>query len=213
MSDNQSIPLVSVKNLTCTKQDRILFEQLNFDIYAGDIVIIGGANGAGKTSLLRILAGLSEPTEGVIHYRNDPLFYVIEQFKQDLLYIGHAAGIKSELTAQENLTFYMALKGNNHDNALSHLKKIGLYAFEDAHASTLSAGQKRRIALAQMWEHNEKVWILDEPLTAIDAKGVAALEQQIITHAESGGCVIMTTHQPLSIDPARLTHLNLAYRF
>jgi heme exporter protein A len=215
MAHNQPEILLSAQRLSCIKQDRVLFEDLSFDVKAGDIVIIGGENGAGKTSLLRIMAGLSMPNDGDINYLNESIFDFPEQYRQDLLYIGHSAGVKSELTASENLSFYLKLQGTEptHELVLEYLTNVGLYAFDDATAATLSAGQKRRIALAQLWLQQNRVWILDEPFTAIDTKGVSVIEQQIQAHSEQGGCVLMTTHQTLSIDPKRLTFVNLTYRF
>lgn len=210
---SSSTPLLQADNLTCIREDRILFEQLNCQFNAGDIVQIAGPNGAGKTSLLRILAGLSQPYEGCVKYKNTPLADNVEQYNQNLTYIGHLTGVKDEMTAQENLSFYLSMQGQNPETAEETLEKVNLLGFEDALASHLSAGQHRRIALARLWQCQKPVWILDEPFTAIDKQGVKNLEQLIVEHAEQGGCVILTTHQDLAIDPQRLKTISLQYRF
>jgi len=199
--------------LTCIREERILFEELEFTIAAGDIVQIEGPNGAGKTSLLRILAGLSQPYDGNIYFQENPLAQQRETFHQELLYLGHLPGVKDEMTAQENLEFNLALHGLNSNTAEKTLSEVNLLGFEDALASHLSAGQHRRIALARLWQSQAKIWILDEPFTAIDKLGVKKLEQLFLQHADNGGCVVLTTHQDLSLPAERVKKVTLAYRF
>ena len=210
MSETQ--PLIQAKQLTCIREDRVLFEHLSFAIHPGDIVQVEGPNGAGKTSLLRLLAGLSMPYDGEIYYLDQSIHLQAERYYQDLLYLGHMPGVKGELTAQENLAFNLALHGQNPELAEETLANVNLLGFEDCHASHLSAGQHRRIALARLWQNNAKVWILDEPFTAIDKQGVAALEQLFIEHANNGGCVILTTHQDLAMPAELVRKITLAYR-
>lgn len=208
----QSSPLISAQQLTCIREDRILFEQLSFAINAGDIVQIEGPNGAGKTSLLRILAGLSQPYEGEVLFDGQSITDNRELFHQNLLYLGHTPGVKNEMTAQENLAFNLSLHGLDPETAEQTLSKVNLLGFEDATASHLSAGQHRRIALARLWQTQAKVWILDEPFTAIDKQGVANLEHLFIKHIDNGGAVILTTHQDLFIAKDRLKKITLEYR-
>ncbi len=210
---NTSNTLITASNLTCIREDRILFENLNFSINSGEIVQVEGPNGAGKTSLLRILAGLSVPYDGDVLFQSTAITDDRESFHQNLLYIGHLAGVKGEMSAQENLAFNLALSGLDKEQAESTLTEVNLLGFEDALASHLSAGQHRRIALAQLWQSKAPVWILDEPFTAIDKLGVEKLEKLFIKHAESGGCVILTTHQDLAISPTLYKKLTLEYRF
>lgn len=190
-----------------------MFEDLCFEFGPGDIVQIEGPNGVGKTSLLRILAGLSLPYEGSVKYKQQPIADCREQYNQDLVYLGHLPGVKGEMTAQENLEFNLALQGLDPGSAQQDLSKVNLLGFEDALASHLSAGQHRRIALARLWQTRAQVWILDEPFTAIDKDGVAKLERLFVEHAKQGGCVILTTHQDLSIAPALVKKISLTYRF
>ncbi|MDO6447123.1 cytochrome c biogenesis heme-transporting ATPase CcmA [Colwellia sp. 1_MG-2023] len=205
--------LLSAHQLTCIREERILFEHLNLTINCGDIIQVEGPNGAGKTSLLRILAGLSQPYEGQVHFNEIAINDEREFYNQNLLYIGHLAGIKGEMTAQENLEFALSLSGLDAFTAEQTLNQVDLLGFEDALASHLSAGQHRRIALAKLWQSKAPVWILDEPFTAIDKNGVKKLEQLMVNHAKNGGCVILTTHQDLSIDKNLYKKVTLEYRF
>lgn len=206
-------PLISAKSLTCIREERMLFENLDLNICAGDIVQIEGANGSGKTSLLRILAGLSLPFEGDVYFQDKPIAQIREQFHQNLLFLGHLAGVKGEMSAQENLEFNLALHGLDSSSAEETLSEVNLLGFEDALASHLSAGQHRRIALAKLWQSRSPIWILDEPFTAIDKLGVKKLEQLFLEHANNGGCVILTTHQDLSFDDDRIKKITLTYQF
>ncbi len=205
-------PLISGVKLTCIREERLLFDELSLEINAGDIVQVEGPNGSGKTSLLRILSGLSQPYEGQVQYKKKIISHCREEFQQNLLYFGHLSGVKGEMTAEENLKFNLALHGNNTDDTLAYLAKVNLLGFEDSLASHLSAGQHRRIALARLYQSNAPIWILDEPFTAIDKQGVASLEQIFLQHVKRGGCVILTTHQDLiNIKPEQVKKIILDY--
>lgn len=211
---NEQPILLSAHNLTCIRENRLLFEQLSFTVASGDIIQIAGPNGAGKTSLLRLLAGLSRPYEGQIEFDGQDINKASDHYHQQLLYLGHTPGVKAELSAEENLSFNLAMHGMRHEQKVTEhaLTQVNLLGFEDALASHLSAGQHRRIALARLWETNAKVWILDEPFTAIDKQGVKKLEQLFVKHAQNGGCVILTTHQELSLAPSSYRQIHLEYR-
>jgi len=214
LSKKTSPPLISALGLTCIREERLLFDELSLEIIPGDIVQVEGPNGSGKTSLLRILAGLSQPYDGYVHYQGQPISHCREEYHQNLLYFGHLSGVKGEMTAEENLDFNLALHGNKPDDSLAYLAKVNLLGFEDSLASHLSAGQHRRIALARLYQSNAPIWILDEPFTAIDKQGVASLEQLFIDHANRGGCVILTTHQDLiSIKPEQIKKITLDYSY
>jgi heme exporter protein A len=206
-------PLISAENLTCIREERILFEQLTLQVNAGDIVQIEGANGTGKTSLLRILAGLSQPYDGDVIFNQSKITQCRETFYQNLLYIGHLTGVKGELTAQENLEFSLTLHNLSAEMAEQTLSEVNLLGFEDALASHLSAGQHRRIALARLWQSKAPIWILDEPFTSIDKLGVRNLEQLFLRHVNNGGCIILTTHQDLSFPKERLKQVVLTHQF
>lgn len=201
---------LSLQNLACQRGERLLFRGLSHNFKNGDFVQIEGHNGIGKTSLLRILAGLAQPLEGEVRWDSEPIIKQREIYHHHLLYLGHLSGVKPELTAWENLQFYQKISQAEHgDDALwAVLEKVGLLGREDLPAAQLSAGQQRRIALARLWLSRAPLWILDEPFTAIDKKGVEILTALFDEHAEKGGIVLLTSHQ--DVPSARLQKLNLA---
>ncbi len=206
------LPLLNAEQISCIREDRILFEHLNFSINSGDIVQVAGPNGAGKTSLLRILAGLSSPYQGRIYFNEQDINQHREYYNEHMLYIGHLSGIKGEMTVQENLLFNATLHGANRQPIETVLSEVDLLGFEDTLASHLSAGQQRRIALAQLWLSTAQIWILDEPFTALDKYGVSKLEQLILAHTAKGGCIVLTTHQDLNIADNLVKKITLNYR-
>ncbi|HET8707362.1 MAG TPA: cytochrome c biogenesis heme-transporting ATPase CcmA [Pseudomonadales bacterium] len=194
-------PTLEARQLSCTRDDRSLFDALSFTIASGTIVQVEGPNGAGKTTLLRILCGLMQGFNGNVLYEGKDIQEYRDDWAQAQLYLGHLPGIKLQLNALENLRWILALTegAGAEDDALFHaLANVGLSGFEDVPCNALSAGQKRRVALARLYLQKKPVWILDEPFTAIDKKGVARLEAHLMAHAKQGGIVILTTHQDLS---------------
>lgn len=211
--NNQPTTLLSAVKLTCIREERILFDELSFNVAPGDIIQIEGPNGAGKTSLLRILAGLSRPYAGIVNYQTTNIDQCRDEFNADLLYLGHLPGVKNELSAEENLSFNLMINGYQDYNTSAILAKVHLDGFEEALAGHLSAGQHRKTALSRLWHTDCKIWILDEPFTAIDKKGVQELELLFLAHAKRGGSIILTTHQELNeISPTLLRKITLAYR-
>ncbi|MEZ3499325.1 cytochrome c biogenesis heme-transporting ATPase CcmA [Pantoea sp. KPR_PJ] len=199
--------MFEVINLSCVRDERILFHGLSFGVAAGDIVQIEGPNGAGKTSLLRLLAGLSRPEEGEVQWQGLPIGQQREQWHQSLLFLGHHPGVKAVLSPLENLRFYHP---DRHIAAIfDALECVDLLGFEEVPVAQLSAGQQRRVALARLWLSNAALWILDEPLTAIDKEGVEKLMMRFTQHAENGGAVILTTHQDLPESHTRLRKIRL----
>ncbi|TVQ70560.1 MAG: cytochrome c biogenesis heme-transporting ATPase CcmA [Oceanospirillales bacterium] len=193
-------PLLQVVDLFCERDDRVLFNNLNFSVFPGEILQVEGQNGSGKTTLLRILSGLSRHFEGEILWRGVSVTEQAERFRRELLYFGHNAGVKAVLTPEENLAWYAAL---DTDIDLQHIPKalnaVGLKGFEDVPCHMLSAGQNRRVSLARLYLSRAPLWILDEPFTAIDKKGVAAKEALLLEHAARGGTVLLTTHHELDL--------------
>ncbi|HFZ8994881.1 TPA: cytochrome c biogenesis heme-transporting ATPase CcmA [Citrobacter freundii] len=187
--------MLHVNNIACLRGERKLFSRLTFSVHSGEVVQISGQNGAGKTSLLHLLTGLSAPAEGQISWQGTPLNRTRETWHRHLLWLGHQVGVKGALTADENLRFYhpdASLKSR-----WQALEQVNLVGFEDVAASQLSAGQQRRVSLARLWLTRASFWILDEPFTALDTTGVQTLTSRIERHVEQGGSVILTTHQPL----------------
>ncbi|MDA5497185.1 cytochrome c biogenesis heme-transporting ATPase CcmA [Yersinia aleksiciae] len=190
--------MLEAKDLTCIRDERYLFQGLSFCAAAGEIVQVEGQNGAGKTSLLRILAGLADADEGQVNWLGENIRRDRARYHQDLLFLGHQPGIKSVLTPFENLAFYQSVFQKVDSAAIwQALAQVRLVGYEDLPVSQLSAGQQRRVALARLWLSQSPLWILDEPLTAIDKQGVGTLLALFVEHAANGGVVLLTTHQDL----------------
>ena len=189
---------LSVNNLSCQRGYNLLFENLSFELNSGEVLRISGQNGSGKTSLLKIIAGLNTPELGSIEFDQNQSNR--ETYQIETLYLGHYAALSSELSCIENLEYLTnlnteILSPNFHDA----LKEIGLENYEHEPAGNLSAGQKRRIALSLLFISQSKLWLLDEPFTALDSDGIKIIENQIEKHCANGGLCILTTHQDCNI--------------
>ncbi|NBA93894.1 cytochrome c biogenesis heme-transporting ATPase CcmA [Pseudomonas sp. R5(2019)] len=205
-------PHLQAVALACERDWRMLFENLELQLNAGDMLQISGPNGSGKTSLLRLLSGLMAPTHGQVLLNGQPLAEQRSELARGLLWIGHAAGIKDLLTAEENLAWLCALhQPAGHEAMWRALEAVGLRGFEDVPCHTLSAGQQRRVALARLYLDSPPLWILDEPFTALDKQGVAQLEQHLARHCEQGGMVVLTTHHTLGLVPAGYRNIDLGH--
>lgn len=193
--------LLSAHELACARGERTLFTGLEFGLAAGQLLLVQGGNGRGKTSLLRLLCGLSHPLHGDVRWRGEPIAKSREEFHREMAYIGHTNGIKDELTPLENLKLSAALAGRPlpEDVANASLIRLGLARCLDLPARVLSFGQRRRVILAGLITAGALLWILDEPLTGLDIHGVALVEGLLRDHVNGGGMVVMTTHQPLAL--------------
>lgn len=208
-----SSPFLETVALTCERDWRLLFERLDLQINKGEMLQIAGPNGSGKTSLLRLLSGLMQPTAGQVMLNGSELESQRGELARSLLWIGHAAGIKGLLTAEENLTWLCALHQPAPREAIwQALDAVGLRGFEDVPCHTLSAGQQRRVGLARLYLSPPPLWILDEPFTALDKDGVAQLERHLAAHCEDGGMVVLTTHHSLTTKPAGFREIDLGQR-
>ncbi|MDM5147454.1 cytochrome c biogenesis heme-transporting ATPase CcmA [Candidatus Persebacteraceae bacterium Df01] len=187
-------PLLEAKNLRCSRGGRVLFGGLSFILPVGGILQIIGANGSGKTSLINILCGLLSSDGGSLFWRQKNTRRYVEEYRNDIAYVGHKDGIKSELTPLENLQCAAAMCD---DVAISPQQALEQWGAPIAAVPcrTLSAGQRRRVALSRLWLSNARLWLLDEPLTALDADGQQQLSDMAVAHTSNGGGVIMSTHQ------------------
>ncbi|MDA8755440.1 cytochrome c biogenesis heme-transporting ATPase CcmA [Candidatus Pseudothioglobus singularis] len=187
-----------INNLSCQRGYKLLFENLSFELNSGEVLKVSGPNGSGKTSLMKILAGLSSFETGSIDY--DDTKINSERYNLDFLYLGHLAALSPELSCLENLKYTMRLGNDSLDLDFSDaLKKVGLKKFENELVGKLSAGQKKRIALSLLFITQSKVWLLDEPFSALDSKAIKIIETRVEDHCNSGGICILTTHQECNI--------------
>lgn len=186
-------------DLQCTRSFRTLFTALAFDVGPGELLHVAGENGSGKTSLLRILCGLLEPDRGEVRWKGAPTRDLDGVFRRELVYIGHANGVKDELTPSENLRVACTFCGIAAPKAAldDALESFALMRFRDAPAKTLSQGQRRRVALARLpLAGDHPLWLLDEPWNALDDAAAALVQRLIDAHLDRGGAVVMTSHQP-----------------
>ncbi|MBC7404850.1 MAG: cytochrome c biogenesis heme-transporting ATPase CcmA [Cytophaga sp.] len=199
--------------LACTRGERQLFNKINFVISAGDAMRVEGTNGSGKTSLLRMLCGLSSPSEGEVRWSGTHITKVREAFAAQLIYLGHASGVKDDLLAWENVVIASILAGRpiSRDEAYQALEHLGLTQAADLPTRALSQGQRKRVALARLqFGMATPLWILDEPFTALDQKTVIHLCRTLDQHLNNGGMVIYTTHQDIKLNPRHMLTLDLS---
>ncbi|MDH4216634.1 MAG: cytochrome c biogenesis heme-transporting ATPase CcmA [Gallionella sp.] len=204
--------MLEVSNLACSRGDHRLFAGLSFSLHPGQIMQVQGANGSGKTSLLRTLCGFLMPDEGGISWRGESIQDLDEEYYAEMLYLGHLNAIKDELSALENLRISAGLSGIELDEkeALTALRRLGLRGRERLPTKVLSQGQRRRVALARLLVSDVKLWILDEPLTALDVGAVVLIQELIAEHLARQGMVIFTTHQPLQVAGVEMRCLSLS---
>jgi len=222
--------MLQAHRLECTRGDRTLFRGLSFSVAPAQLLHLAGANGAGKTSLLRILCGLLSPTHGEVRWGGRPIASTREEYAAQLLYIGHSNALKDELTALENLEIGATLAGRRctRDAAFDALEELGVGRCAQLPVRALSQGQRRRVSLARLalggmgamgatgargggGGNGAGLWILDEPFAALDTAAVTHLENLIARHVTAGGMVVLTTHQPLAIATVGTFRIELNY--
>jgi heme exporter protein A len=206
-------PALVAHDLACMRGDELIFDGLSLRAGAGEIWQIVGANGAGKTSLLKILAGLAPAAGGRLTWRGQEVTVGGEALREDLCYLGHLPGVTGFLSVSENLVYMLALgAGRPALGVADAIAAVGLTGLGDAAARRLSAGQRQRLALARFVALDCPLWIMDEPLTALDAAGRALVDALLVAHARRGGIAVVSTHHPLDVPPQFLRRFEFGGR-
>jgi len=209
---------LEVRDLCCIRDDRTLFKELSFEISSGQMLLIEGNNGSGKTSLLRILSGIRLPEAGTVNWiktidnkKHSASVHQQDGFMGDMGFLGHLDGNKLDLTVTENINFAQSLSSANDEPAIEEvLERVDLSLFDDVLVSNLSAGQRRRLALARLILSGTALWIMDEPFTALDKHGIKVIEKEFLKHLDNGGMIAMTTHHSISFKDEYTVRLNLS---
>ena len=202
---------LSARGLRCRRGGRRVFAGLSFELRPGEVLELRGANGSGKTSLLRLLAGLAQPSGGALHWQGRPLLPGDAAYACDMAYLGHLNGVNADLTAAENLHFAQRLAGGAGACAdpAAALQAWGLAALAAQPARRRSQGQRRRLALARVWMGRRRLWLLDEPCAALDSAGERLFDTRLAEHLQAGGAAIVATHHALTVPSAHLRRLDL----
>jgi heme exporter protein A len=187
---------LEIRGLACVRGDRLLFRELNLQMASGELAQVTGPNGCGKTSLLRIVCGLALAEAGSVLWHGE-VTRSSEQFKRQCAYVGHRDGFKAELSARENLAFHARLAGGDPQAVDPAIEQLGLEACRDIPAGQMSAGQRRRTALARLLLAVRSFWVLDEPFTSLDERGRGIVEKLLDEHRRAGGLCLFASHQPL----------------
>ena len=194
--------MLEIAHLECVRGERRLFADLSFDLAPHSLLEVRGANGSGKTSLLRNLCGLLPPAAGTIKWNGGDIHLLGDEYRAQIAYLGHLSGVKDELTARENLRYSARASGlaAGAADVDAALHKLGIEGFHHLPCKALSQGQRRRVALARLCLcATRRLWILDEPFTALDAGALALMRELIESHMRAGGMVVLTTHQEVPI--------------
>jgi heme exporter protein A len=202
--------LLQTRELSCVRDDRWLFEGLNLKISGGQILLVEGKNGSGKTSLLRILTGLSLPESGDVLWQGEPISEVGPDYYEQVNYVGHHDGVKRDLTCVENLRLIQAMGIPSGLDIDEVLEQVNLFRFGDNFVATLSAGQKRRLALARLVATEARLWIMDEPFTSLDKASMAMFQRMFEKHLETDGCIVMTSHHDIEMPGSNVVRLDLS---
>ena len=203
--------MLRVSNLSCSRGNKPLFADVSFELKAGQALHLEGDNGVGKTSLLRIVCGLSPADAGEVCWQDKTIQQNAPAFRSSLFYLGHGLSLKEELTALENLMSDAAVSGRelSEAQALVALARMGLRGREHLPLRVMSQGQKRRTALARLLASQAPLWVLDEPFVALDVKAVDGLRGLLTEHVANGGMVLFTSHQPVALNSANGTSVHV----
>lgn len=205
------MPTLSFSKLGCSRGGRQLFQGVDCDLQSGRWLYVAGANGVGKTSLLRMVCGLAPIESGAVLWNQLSIHAQPDAYRQDLCYLGHLNALQESMTVQENLSFTAALGGRalDTDQAQDVLARFGLRGRHQQLVRHLSQGQKRRVALSRLALSRARLWVLDEPFVAMDESGVRMLADLIAAHLDRGGLAVLTSHQQVDIGDVPAQRLEL----
>ncbi|TDJ27552.1 MAG: cytochrome c biogenesis heme-transporting ATPase CcmA [Gammaproteobacteria bacterium] len=206
MSDT---PLLEISNLACIRDDRVLFEHVSLSLIAGQMLLVEGPNGSGKTSLLRIITGLKLADEGEVLWQGKSIQQLTADYYEQINYVGHHDGVKRGLTCLENLRLVQAMGKPSALDLDTALEQVNLYRYGDTEVRNLSAGQKRRLALARLLVTESELWILDEPFTSLDQASMKLFKSLFERHLQDRGLIVMTSHHVIEMPEAQVKHLEL----
>jgi heme exporter protein A len=201
--------LLQTRDLSCMRNDRLLFEHLEIELEAGQMLVVEGPNGCGKTSLLRILTGLRLADGGEVLWRGESIDRLAGDYFEQVNYVGHHDGVKHELSCLENLRLARAMGVPSQQDLDDVLDQVNLYAYGETEVGSLSAGQKRRLALARLLATDALLWILDEPFTSLDKASMALFSEVFEQHLQRQGVIVMTSHHDISLPAQSLQRLQM----
>ncbi len=204
-----SSALLETRNLSCNRNDRQLFEDLNFALEPGEMLVVEGPNGCGKTTLLRILTGLRLADGGEVLWRGEAIDRLAGDYYEQVNYVGHHDGVKQELSCLENLRLARAMGIPSARDLDDVLEQVNLYAYGESEVGSMSAGQRRRLALARLLATDSMLWILDEPFTSLDKSSMAMFSEIFEKHLERDGIVVLTSHHDIELPSRAVKRLQL----
>ena len=208
--NNHSVPMLRAQNLECIRNDMQLFSDLDFSVQSGELLQVVGPNGSGKTSLLRIVCGLAVANEGSVYWDDKNIQEFNSEYLKEICYVGYHNGIKAELSPLENLNITRVLAVPCAEVVPSQaLQRFGLTGYEDIPVGKLSSGQRRRVALSRLLLTQARLWVLDEPFTALDDDGKQIIKDMIESHVNNGGMLILASHEPIEFRNCNTNSLRL----
>lgn len=202
--------LLDAQNLSCIRNNRLLFSDINFSVKSGELLLVEGLNGSGKTTLLKMLCGLRTYDEGSIHFNQQAIAELDRDYTDKLNYLGHKNGNKADLTVSENLKFASNQTEHKESSLAEVIKRVGLVKESNQLSAHLSAGQNRRLAIARLLVNQQPIWILDEPFTALDSSGIAMVKALMKEHVQRGGLVVLTSHHDFELTPFTVLKVQLS---